>query len=166
MKNRFKRGLLQSLFHSITQSLIVILLLASCYQEDDVVQDLWDSKGLVPNVSLWGVATTAGYTTATTVTVAPGANVNLYLQYFAPTGITVKEIRLLQRLGAATAPTTPLSTLPGTVGTFNETARQLVANVPLTAPATRNATLTVFIDPVGSNDLVGARRTVTIRTTP
>jgi hypothetical protein len=142
------------------------LLLTSCYQENDVVADLWDSKGLVPNVSVWGVGTATGYKTATTVTVAPGASANLYLQYFAPTGIDVKEIRLLQRIGAATAPTTALSTIAGSTGKFDQTARQLVVEVPITAPNTRNATMTVFIDPVGSNDLVGARRTVTIRTTP
>ena len=166
MKNRFKRVLIQSLNHSITQSLIVILILTSCYKENDVVADLWDSKGQVPNVSVWGLGTAPGYTTTTSLTVAPGTTANLYIQYLAPTGVTVKEIRLLQRIGAATAPTTSLQNLPGTTGTFDATARQLVANITLTAPATRGATMTVFIDPVASNDLVGVRRTVTIRTTP
>jgi hypothetical protein len=144
----------------------LLLFLTSCYKEDDVVTDLWDSKGQVPNVSVWGVGTTTGYKTANTVTVAPGGTANLYLQYFAPTGIEVKEIRLLQRIGAASAPTTALSTIAGNTGKFDQTARQLVLEVPITAPATRNATMTIFIDPVGSNDLLGARRTVTIRTAP
>lgn len=156
----------KSLNQSLGALLVLTLFLTSCYKENDVVADLWDSKGQVANVSVWGVGTAPGYTTATAVTVAPGANVNLYLQFFAPTGVTLKEIRLLQRIGAATSPTTPLTTLPPTVGQFDATARQQVANVTLTAPATRGATATIFIDAVTSNDLVATRRTVTIRTTP
>ncbi|MFN4144763.1 MAG: hypothetical protein ACK4GN_02985 [Runella sp.] len=145
---------------------LLLIFLTSCYKENDVVADLWENKGLVPNISVWAVGITPGFKTTTSVTVAPSGTVNLYLQYFAPTGIEVKELRLFQRIGATTAPTTPLTTIPGNTGKFDQQARQLVLETTLTAPATRNATMTVFIDPVGSNDLVGARRTVTIRTTP
>jgi hypothetical protein len=140
--------------------------LTSCYKENDVVTDLWQSVGKVPNISVWGVGAAAGYTISTTVTVAPGANANLYLQYFAPEGITVKEIKIYQRLGATTNPITLVNTLPGSTGQFDQQARQLVLNTPLVASTTRNTAITYFIDAIGSNDLVSARRSVTVRSTP
>jgi|GEM_PF-1349152 len=154
------------LTHSVAQLVVLMAFLTGCYKENDVVADLWDSRGQIANVSVWGLGTAPGYTTATSITVAPGANVNLYLQYFAPTGLSIKEIRILQRIGATTSPITPLLTVPPTAGQFDATARQQVANVTLTAPATRGATAAIFIDAVTSNDLVATRRSVTIRTTP
>lgn len=145
---------------------LVASSLTSCYKENDIVEDLWKSVGKVPNISVWGVSAVAGYTTATSVTVAPGANANLYLQYFAPEGITVKEIKIFQRVGATSSPITLVNTLPGSTGQFDQQARQLVANIPLVASTTRNTAITYFIDAVGSNDLVSVRRSVTVRSTP
>jgi hypothetical protein len=150
----------------LLMSLVLMGSLTSCYKENDVVADLWQSVGKVPNISVWGVGATAGYTIATTVTVAPGANANLYLQYFAPEGITVKELKIYQRIGATTNPTTLVNTLPGTTGQFDQQARQLVANIPLAASTTRNTAITYFIDAIGSNDLISTRRSVTVRSTP
>jgi hypothetical protein len=153
---------------------LLISSLTSCYKENDVVDDLWQSVGKVPNISVWGVGAAAGYTTSTSITVAPGANVNLYLQYFAPEGITVKEIRISQRLelpagtpaGTPLNPITLATTLPGSTGQFDQQARQLVLNTPLVAFTIRNRTITYFIDAIGSNDLVSTRRSVTVRSTP
>jgi hypothetical protein len=147
-------------------AMLLLATLTSCYKENDVVADLWETVGKVPNISVWGVGTAPGYTLTTSVTVAPGTNANLYLQYFAPEGITVKEIRIFQRVGATTNPTTLASTLPGTTGQFDQQARQLVANIPLVASTTRNTAITYFIEAVGSNDLPSTRRSVTVRSTP
>jgi hypothetical protein len=139
--------------------------LSSCYQEDDVVTDLWESKGGVGNISVFGVGSVPGYTLTTSITVAPAASVNLYMQYFAPEGTTIKEIRLYQRVGATTSPVTLISTIPFSGSGFDATARQYISNIPFTAPNTRGATVALFAELVTTNENASVRRSVTVRTT-
>jgi hypothetical protein len=135
----------------------LLLSVTSCYQEDDVIDDLFVSQGKVAQISVVWAGPTRG---TTTVTVDAGTQVPVTIEYISE--VDVKEIKLYQQVGTATP--TLLTTLPATAAQYDAKLRNYVVKANVTAPSAKSAMVRILAEVLTTNDLPSARLGVTVRT--
>lgn len=139
-------------------ALLALLLSATgCYQEDDVIDDLFVSQGKVAQISVVWAGPTRG---TTTLTVDAGTPVPITIEYISE--VDVQEIKLYQQVGSA-APTL-LTTIPVSAAQYDAKLRNYVVKATITAPTAKSATVRILAEVITTNDLPSARLGVTVRT--
>ncbi len=146
----------------ISLTFLLFLGMSSCYEENNIMPELIDSKGKVPYISVFWAGTARLTTNFLT---DANADVTLTIEYFSE--VPVKDIRLLFRTGT-TGTFNLIQTIPlaNAGAVFDAKLRNYVIKIPIKAPATKNATVQYAAELTGTNDLLGVQRTVTVRSRP
>jgi hypothetical protein len=145
-----------------TLLILTALCVSSCYEENTITPDLFDSKGKVPYISVFWVG--APRLTTNFLTDA-GADVTLNIEYLSE--VPVKDVRVLFRTGT-TGTFNLVQTIPfaSAGAVYDAKLRNYVVKVAIKAPATKNTTVQYATELTGIDELIGVQRTVTVRTRP
>lgn len=136
-----------------------------CYEEPDIISEIVDSKGNVPQISIVWLGTTR--TVSASLAVAPNlsvpVNTNTFLN-FEFTGLeSAKEFKVYWAPTAAGTKTL-VSTTPAGGQTYDANIRQYKLAVPIQAPATAGSRV-YFGEIVGQNGLSSEFRSATLTIT-
>lgn len=121
----------------IAQILVLasMVMLTACYEEEVWLDDNVEFQGkAVPSIYMYPLDST---------TFTPGRSARVQLEYFCNDGL--KEIRVYQRVGSATATRTLLSTLPYTPA-FSQLKQQDTLIYQFPVPTGNAANTLIFID--------------------
>lgn len=137
--------------------------LSSCYKENDVIDELWVSKGKVAQISVVWLETTSR---STSVTIDANATASMVIEYNSE--LPVKEIRVYRGANAAevAAATTPYATVPVSAAVYDANLRNYVVKVSVVASTAKNTAVVAGAEVITNNDLPSLRKNVTIRTKP
>lgn len=156
VKNIFKLTLLSAFTIFVT----------SCYKENNIVDDILDSKGKVAQITvIWAGNNRSTKTGSiiTSVTVKPLTSVNCTIEY--TTEIDVKEFRLYSAPTVSGAKTLVVTVpLADSKVRYDKDLRNYVVTIPFIAPDKKAATTIVFAEIVTTNELQSAQKSVTIIT--
>ena len=154
---------MKKIFKNILIVATLCIGLSGCYKENDVIDELWVSKGKVAQISVVWLETTSR---STTVTVDASTNASMVIEYTSE--LPVKEIRVYRGATSAevAAATTPYATIPVSAAMYDANLRNYVVKVPVAASTAKNTTVIAGAEVITNNDLPSARKNVTIKTKP
>ncbi|WP_233790407.1 hypothetical protein [Dyadobacter sp. CY343] len=151
----------------ILLSFASIFLLAGCYEEPDLFDDLLTSNGKVAQIAVLWLGDTKVYSAAGVlqpgITVDSATTVNVNIEYTSE--IAVKEFRIYSA-PTTTGAQTLVTTLPAGTQKYDAELRNYVIKVPVKAPLTRNASVVLFAEVIAENNLPSSQRNVTLKTNP
>jgi hypothetical protein len=147
--------------------LTAMLLLASCYKEPDLFEDLLVSNGKVAQIAVVWLGDTKVYNAAgvlqTTTTVDSLSTVNVNIEYTSE--VAVKEFKIYSA-PTASGLQTLLATVAAGTQKYDAELRNYVMKVPVTAPKGKNVTSIIFAEVVTENSLASSRKSATLKTKP
>jgi hypothetical protein len=147
--------------------LTAMLLLASCYKEPDLFEDLLASNGKVAQIAVVWLGDTKVYNAAgvlqTTTTVDSLSTVNVNIEYTSE--VAVKEFKIYSA-PTASGLQTLLATVAAGTQKYDAELRNYVMKVPVTAPKGKNVTSIIFAEVVTENSLASSRKSATLKTKP
>lgn len=139
---------------------VFIIFVSSCYKENNIVDNLLDSKGKVAQIANFWTGNdrlAKNGSLSTGVTVKPLTSVNCTIEY--TTEIEVKEFRLYNAKTLAVT-----VSLADSKVRYDKDLRNYVVTIPFTAPDKKDVTTTVFAEIVTTNGLQSAQKSVKIIT--
>lgn len=144
-----------------------IFMLAGCYKEPDLFDDLLTSNGKVPQIAVLWLGDTKVFSAAGVlqpgITVDSMSTVNVNIEYTSE--VAVKEFKIYSA-ATTTGVQTLVATLPAGAQQYDNELRNYVVKVPVKAPGTRNASIVMFAEVVAENNLPSSQRNVTLKTNP
>lgn len=147
--------------------LTAMLLLASCYKEPDLFEDLLVSNGKVAQIAVVWLGDTKVYNAAgvlqTTTTVDSLSTVNVNIEYTSE--VAVKEFKVYSA-PTASGSQTLIATVAAGAQKYDAELRNYVIKVPITAPKGKNVTSIIFAEVITENSLASSRKSATLKTKP
>ena len=147
--------------------LTAMLLLASCYKEPDLFEDLLVSNGKVAQIAVVWLGDTKVYNAAgvlqTTTTVDSLSTVNVNIEYTSE--VAVKEFKVYSA-PTASGSQTLIATVAAGTQKYDAELRNYVMKVPITAPKGKNVTSIIFAEVIAENSLASSRKSATLKTKP
>lgn len=152
---------------NILASFMCTLVLAGCYKEPDLFDELMESNGKVAQIAVVWLGDAKVYNAAgvlqTTTTVDSLSTVNVNIEYTSEVG--VKEFKVYSA-PTASGTQTLLATVPAGAQKYDPELRNYVVKVPITAPKGKNVTAVIFAEVIADNALASSQKSATLKTKP